>query len=201
MLARSALIANYYAGMPDLVLNKSQLLENHPPAEFVPDYRTGVPTISSDSSVRQAMACFDHGLMVITDNQFNWLPPETRAFVRAHTTPLALPPLLFGFVWQSRQGTPEGSCDAIRHLVARTQAARRAGAVLILLTAAAAVVDMSGSMTPDSTRDDFPRSDELPDLSVVVPLHNEQDNVRPLYEAIVNALEPAGNRVRAGADR
>jgi glycosyltransferase involved in cell wall biosynthesis len=34
----------------------------------------------------------------------------------------------------------------------------------------------------------------IPELSVVVPLHNEEDNVRPLYEAVVEALEPAGLR-------
>ena len=31
-----------------------------------------------------------------------------------------------------------------------------------------------------------------PELSVVAPLHNEEDNVRPLYEAIRDALEPLG---------
>ena len=31
-----------------------------------------------------------------------------------------------------------------------------------------------------------------PELSVVVPVHNEEDNVVPLYEAVVAALEPTG---------
>jgi glycosyltransferase involved in cell wall biosynthesis len=32
----------------------------------------------------------------------------------------------------------------------------------------------------------------LPDLSIVVPLYNEQESVPPLYEAIVAAIEPLG---------
>jgi len=35
---------------------------------------------------------------------------------------------------------------------------------------------------------------ERPELSLVVPLHNEEDNVLPLYEAVVAALDPAGIR-------
>ncbi len=37
--------------------------------------------------------------------------------------------------------------------------------------------------------------DELaarPEVSVIVPLHNEEDSVRPLYDAIVAALDPTG---------
>ena len=31
-----------------------------------------------------------------------------------------------------------------------------------------------------------------PHLSVIAPLYNEEDNVRPLYEAVTNALDPTG---------
>lgn len=35
---------------------------------------------------------------------------------------------------------------------------------------------------------------ERPELSLVVPLHNEEDNVQPLYDAVVAALDPAAIR-------
>ena len=31
-----------------------------------------------------------------------------------------------------------------------------------------------------------------PHLSVIAPLYNEEDNVRPLYEAVTSALDPTG---------
>ena len=42
---------------------------------------------------------------------------------------------------------------------------------------------------------DHPKSastDARPHLSVIAPLYNEEDNVRPLYEALTNALDPTG---------
>lgn len=35
-------------------------------------------------------------------------------------------------------------------------------------------------------------SDPAPDISVCVPFYNEEDNVTPLHDALVNALEPLG---------
>lgn len=46
-----------------------------------------------------------------------------------------------------------------------------------------------------SDHDTFWTPDELstrPEVSVIVPLHNEEESVRPLYEAIVSALGPVG---------
>jgi len=43
----------------------------------------------------------------------------------------------------------------------------------------------------DVTRQDFRAPDEI-DLSVIVPLYNEEDSVVPLHEAIVAALDPMG---------
>src|ERR1051326_7508821 len=37
--------------------------------------------------------------------------------------------------------------------------------------------------------DETPRH---PELSVVAPVHNEQENVRPLFEAILAAMDPLG---------
>ena len=42
---------------------------------------------------------------------------------------------------------------------------------------------------------DHPKSastDARPHLSVIAPLYNEEDNVRPLYEALTAALDPTG---------
>lgn len=55
---------------------------------------------------------------------------------------------------------------------------------------------MSGakSTTPDGNIDAAQRTASArgPALSVIVPLYNEQESVRPLYEAIVRAVEPLG---------
>ena len=42
----------------------------------------------------------------------------------------------------------------------------------------------------------WPRSSMSPELSIVVPLFNEEDSVRPLYAAIVSAVEPLGRVLR-----
>lgn len=115
------LIADYYVGRADLVLNKSRLNENTATAEFSRDYRTGTPIISSDASVRLAMACFKTGLLVSDNVTFGWLPESTQAYIREHTTALAVPAPLFAFHWQDAQGTPPGDCGAIRHLLDRSR--------------------------------------------------------------------------------
>ncbi len=47
------------------------------------------------------------------------------------------------------------------------------------------------SITPDNACRDTDRR-TTPDLSIVVPLYNEEDNVFPLYERIIQALDPTG---------
>ncbi len=121
------LMADHYAGRADLVLNKSRLLENNPPEEFVPDFRTGTPTISADASLRSAMSCFSSGLIVVHRYWFErWLPASTVAFVAGHARALGLTPSLVGYAWSEPQGEPAADCAFLRQLVARTAGQRRA---------------------------------------------------------------------------
>ncbi len=50
--------------------------------------------------------------------------------------------------------------------------------------------------TTTARQDASSQSREVLDLSVVVPVHDEQDNVEPLYDALATALEALGRTLR-----
>jgi hypothetical protein len=124
-VADDDLLADFHVGRADLVLNRSRLLENDPPDEFVRDFRSGTPTISSDASIRMLLACFDSGLIVKFAPFLSWLSPDTLTLLREHTRRLELPDAMAGFAWEARYGEAQEGCEPIRRLVAETSRLRR----------------------------------------------------------------------------
>ena len=129
------LLADFYVARPDLVLNESRRRENAPPAEFVRDYRTGVPTISSEASLRNVLACFKTGLIVEATFVLDWLTPRALAFLTQHTQHVQLDPLLDQFTWTSSYGEPTIDCrDLVRLTAASRQERHNAPAARALAT-------------------------------------------------------------------
>lgn len=130
-LADDDLRADYHLARADFFLNRSQLLENRPAEEFVRDFRTGTPMVSSAESLRAILACFDRGLVVSSSLAWTWLEPETRAAIAAETRPLDLATPLLGYTWDrtqdtARAGPPPPGCDRLRGFAAETAPSRAA---------------------------------------------------------------------------
>ncbi|MGK7871122.1 hypothetical protein [Falsiroseomonas sp. E2-1-a20] len=129
-IADDDLQAAYHVGRADFFMNRSQLLENDPPDEFVRDFRTGTPMISSADSLRTIFACFDRGLLVSGDLALSWLTAEAREVIAAHSTPLELVPPIHGYVWDRRRNggsvEPPAACNRLRGFAAETAPARSA---------------------------------------------------------------------------
>jgi 4-amino-4-deoxy-L-arabinose transferase-like glycosyltransferase len=119
-IADDDLQAAFHVARADFFMNRSQLLENDPPTEFVRDFRTGTPMISSVESLRAIFACFDRGLIVSGSLALSWLTPEAREAITAHARPLDLPPPIYGFTWDQRLDVPDANCPALRRSVAET---------------------------------------------------------------------------------
>jgi 4-amino-4-deoxy-L-arabinose transferase-like glycosyltransferase len=129
-LADDDLQAAFHVARPDFFMNRSQLLENDPPEEFVRDFRTGTPMVTSAASLNAIIACFDRGLLVSGSLALSWLTPEARQVIETRMRPLDLAPPIFGYTWDHDQdeggSAPAGECDRLRGLVAETAPLRAA---------------------------------------------------------------------------
>jgi hypothetical protein len=128
-LADDDLQAAFHVARADFFVNRSQLLENNPAVEFVRDFRTGTPMVSSAESLRAIVACFDRGLLVSGSLALSWLTPEARQVIETQMRPLDLVPPLYGYTWDRAGGgaavEPSAGCETLRGFVAET-APRRA---------------------------------------------------------------------------
>jgi hypothetical protein len=127
-VADDDLQAAFHVARADFFLNRSQLLENQPPVEFVRDFRTGTPLVSSPESLLAIIACFDRGLLVSSSIGMSWLTPEARQVIATRTRPLDLVPPLIGGEWnhEGRQGDPGPECARLREMAAATARQRAA---------------------------------------------------------------------------
>lgn len=129
-LADDDLQAAFHVARADFFMNRSQLLENVPPVEFVRDFRTGTPLVSSADSLNAIIACFDRGLLVTGSLALSWLTPEARQVIETRMRPLDLAPPIYGYMWDHEadgSGTAPGEdCDRLRELVAGTAPQRTA---------------------------------------------------------------------------
>ena len=123
------LSADLNVARADIVLNISRLQENRPPEEFVRDFRTGTPTISSADSIRAVVACFSSGAIVSTEWFLSWLDADARGVLAEHERVAMPAPPLVAYVWHTPGGAADAragqDCGRIRQLVAATAAGRR----------------------------------------------------------------------------
>jgi 4-amino-4-deoxy-L-arabinose transferase-like glycosyltransferase len=127
-VADDDLQAAFHVARADFFLNRSQLLENRPPVEFVRDFRTGTPLVSSPESLQAIIACFDRGLLVSSSIAMSWLTPEARQVIATRTRSLDLVPPLIGHEWnhEGRQGESGPECTRLRDMAAATAHQRAA---------------------------------------------------------------------------
>ncbi|MGG5887090.1 hypothetical protein ACLF3G_08090 [Falsiroseomonas sp. HC035] len=123
-LADDDLQAAFHVARADFFMNRSQLLENDPAEEFVRDFRTGTPMISSAESLSAIVACFDRGLVVSGTLALSWLTPEARQVIETQMRPVELVGPLHGYEWnrgaQIPAAEPSADCGRLRAFVAET---------------------------------------------------------------------------------
>jgi hypothetical protein len=86
----------FYLGRTEAALSANQLYDGqgHLSPQFAIDWRTGIPTVSSPTSVRRLVECYPSGLVVVDKGHWRKrfaVPDSTADVLQRLTSPVALP--------------------------------------------------------------------------------------------------------------
>lgn len=121
----------YHFGRADIVISTSRLSElPGDKGEFTPDYRTGIPVVSTTQAIDQIIACFPDGLIITENTRWRQRGALTEAVadeIVRRTEPVSLPPGtgLRAYRWskpasEAEPGPSREACRALTGLVSRT---------------------------------------------------------------------------------